>query len=118
MGHRSYFLALVALVLLLASLPAATHAYKQSAVQLSPSAALDLIYRQRYDNAINQLEQILEAEPRNAEAVTYMATANLYQTKDFSRAQNDFEAAFKAGGGATFFVNHSHESLTTSDVVD
>lgn len=118
MGHRSYFLASLALALLLTLPPAATHARKQTAVQLSPSSALDLIYRQRYDNAINQLEQILEVEPRNTEAVTYLATANLYQTKDFGRAQNEFESAFKAGGGATFFVNHSHESLTTSDVVD
>jgi len=118
MAHKSYVLTTFAFMLSLIAPPPATDARKQTAVRLSPSSALDLIYRQRYDNAINQLEQILEAEPRNAEAATYMATANLYQTKDFGRAQNEFEAAFKAGGGATFFVNHSHESLTTGDVVD
>lgn len=80
--------------------------------------ALDLIYRQKYDEAITQLEQVLEREPRNSEALTYMATANMYQGRDFFRARREFEEAFKAGGGATFFVTHSHEALTTSDVVD
>ena len=118
MHFNRYFLALLGLVLLLSSPRVATRSFKQGGAQLSASSALDLIYRQKYDNAINQLEQILEAEPRNAEALTYVATANLYQTRDFAKAQNAFEAAFTAGGGATFFVNHSHESLTTSDVVD
>lgn len=118
MGHRSYYLALTGLALLLSSPSLATDAHKHSAAQLSPNSALVLIYRQQYNEAINQLEQILEAQPGNAEALTYMATANLYQARDFGRAQKVFEAAFKAGGGATFFVNHSHESLTTTDVVD
>ena len=91
----------------------------QSAGQSSTGLAiLDLIYRQKYNEAITRLEQILEIDPGNSEALTYMATANLYQTLDFSKAQNEFEKAFKVGGGATFFVTHSHEALTTSDVVD
>ncbi|HXQ74055.1 MAG TPA: hypothetical protein VN844_26365 [Pyrinomonadaceae bacterium] len=113
---RSFYV-LIAFGLLIASLPSATRGSAQNA-QLSTSTALNLIYRQKYNDAITQLEQILETEPRNTEALTYMATANLYQTLDFGRAQREFEIAFKAGGGATFFVNHSHESMNTDDVVD
>src|SRR5687767_12959580 len=80
--------------------------------------ALDLIKVQKYNEAITQLEQILEKEPGNSEALTYMATANLYRSRDFFKAQTEFKEAFKAGGGATFFVTHSHEMFTTSDVVD
>lgn len=84
-------------------------------VQTTP---LDLIKNQKYNEAITRLEQILEREPGNGEALTYMATANLYRNRDFFKAQSDFKEAFKAGGGATFFVTHSHEMITTSDVVD
>src|SRR6476661_2774758 len=82
------------------------------------AAALDLIYRQKYNDANTRLEEILEREPGNPEALTYLATANLYQTTDFIRAQKEFEDAFKTGGGATFFVTHTHEALATSEVVD
>lgn len=85
---------------------------------LTNVAALDLIYRQKYNDAITRLEQILEREPGNAEALTFMATANLYQTLDFTRAEKEFEDAFKTGGGATFFVTHTHEAFATADVVD
>lgn len=112
-----HYFVLIVVGILIASLPAATRGSEQNA-QLSTSTALNLIYRQKYNDALNQLEQILETEPRNAEALTYVATANLYQTLDFGRAQREFEMAFKAGGGATFFVNHSHEAMTTADVVD
>src|SRR5688572_28374403 len=71
--------------------------------------ALDLIKSQKYNEAITQLEQILEREPGNSEALTYIATANLYRTRDFFKAQTEFKEAFKAGGGATFFVTYSHE---------
>ena len=117
MIRRSRCFVLIAFGILIASLPAATRGGEQNP-QISTSTALNLIYRQKYDDALNQLEQILESEPRNGEALTYAATANFYQTQDFARAQREFEMAFKAGGGATFFVNHSHESMTTSDVVD
>lgn len=80
--------------------------------------ALELIYRQKYNDAITRLEAILETEPGNHEALTYMATANLYQTRDFLNAQKEFEQAFKAGGGATFVVNHSHEMFSTGHIVD
>jgi tetratricopeptide (TPR) repeat protein len=84
----------------------------------SGPTALDLIYRQKYDDAITRLEEILESDPHNAEALTYMATANLYQTLNIDQAQKQFEEAFKAGGGATFFVTHSHEMFTTGADVD
>jgi tetratricopeptide (TPR) repeat protein len=80
--------------------------------------ALDLIRRQQYAEAITRLEQILEANPTNGEARTYLATANLYNDLNFTKARKDFDEAFKAGGGATFFVTHSHEKLSSDDVVD
>ena len=96
------------------------HANQQQAVSSTSvePAVLDLIQRQKYDDAITQLEQILEREPGNSEALTYMATANLYRSRDFFKAQTEFKEAFKAGGGATFFVTHSHEMFTTGEVVD
>ena len=95
-----------------------SHAGAQTVNQSFTDQALNLIYRQRYNEAITRLEEVLEREPGNSEALTYMATANLYQTRDFLKAQNEFEGAYKAGGGATFFVSHSHEKFTTGDVVD
>jgi tetratricopeptide (TPR) repeat protein len=80
--------------------------------------ALDLIRRQQYAEAITRLEQILESNPNNGEALTYLATANLYNDLNFSKAKKEFEKAFKAGGGATFFVSHSHEKLSTDEIVD
>ncbi|HZH92148.1 MAG TPA: hypothetical protein VEX70_16240 [Pyrinomonadaceae bacterium] len=80
--------------------------------------ALELIGLQRYDAAINRLEQILETRPSDAEALTYLATAQMYLDKDFLKAQKAFEEAFRAGGGASFFVNHSHEKLGGSDLAD
>jgi tetratricopeptide (TPR) repeat protein len=95
------------------------HANRQGARQSSTGAAiLDLIRRQKYNEAITRLEQVLEREPGNSEALTYLATANLYNNLDFTKALKEFEEAFKAGGGATFFVTHSHEMFTTGDVVD
>lgn len=77
-----------------------------------------LIHRQKYNEAITRLEQILERDPKNSEAITYMVTANLYQSLDFLQAQKEFKDAYKVGGGATFFVTHSHEVFSTGDVVD
>lgn len=94
-------------------------AFSSSAGQSSSGpTVLDLIYRQKYDDAITRLEEILERDPHNADALTYMATANLYQTLNIGQAQKQFEEAFKAGGGATFFVSHSHERFTTGADVD
>jgi tetratricopeptide (TPR) repeat protein len=110
----------VLIALLLSTLTTTgSHGQTQSSNQLLTNAsALDLIYRQRYNDAITRLEEILEREPGNSEAITYLATANLYQTLDFMKAQKEFEDSFKTGGGATFFVTHAHEALATGDVVD
>jgi tetratricopeptide (TPR) repeat protein len=121
-SHYSRSSAVIAIVigLIISSLFAKpAHISGQTVVQSSTNLTiLDLIYRQKYDDAITRLEQVLESDPRNGEALTYLATANLYQTLNFTKARTEFEEAFKAGGGATFFVTHSHEALTTTDVVD
>ncbi len=121
-SNDSRLLALIAtrIVLLVFSLVTmGVHAGGQTTNQSSTGQAiLDLIYRQKYNDAITSIEQVLEREPGNSEALTFMATANMYQTRDFFKAQKEFEGAFKAGGGATFFVTHSHEMFTTGDVVD
>jgi len=84
----------------------------------STNVALDLIRRQQYAQAITQLERILESNPNNGEALTYLATANLYSDLNFGKAKKEFDEAFRAGGGATFFVTHSHEKLPTDDIVN
>lgn len=84
---------------------------------ISPGV-LDLIYRQKYEDAITRLEEVLERDPKNAEALTYMATANLYLHLNFTTALEDFNDAFKAGGGALFVVTHSHEKFNTDYVAD
>ena len=95
------------------------HAKQQTVSSSSPGpAVLRLIQSQKYNDAITQLEEVLERDPGNSEALTYMATANLYRSRNFFKAQTEFKEAFKAGGGATFFVTHSHEMFTTGDVVD
>lgn len=81
-------------------------------------AILNLIYRQNYNEAITRLERVLERNPGNGEALTYLATAMLYHDLNFTKAKMEFEEAFKAGGGATFFVTHSHEKFSTDDAVD
>lgn len=77
-----------------------------------------LIYRQKYNDAISRLEEILEKNPKDGEALTYLATAHLYEDRNFTKAETAFKEAFKAGGGATFFVSHSHENFSTGDMVD
>src|ERR1044072_9564551 len=101
----SAVLVIVSALLMATLATSGSHGQTQSSNQSLPTAsALDLIYRQKYNDAITRLEEILEREPGNPEALTYLATANLYQTMDFTRAQKEFEDAFKTGGGATFFV--------------
>jgi tetratricopeptide (TPR) repeat protein len=92
---------------------------RQAAAQsTSNHAVLDLIYRQKYNEAITRLEDVLEKDPKNAEALTYMATANFYLHQNFTTALEDFKEAFNAGGGASFFVTHSHEKFNTDYVAD
>jgi tetratricopeptide (TPR) repeat protein len=95
------------------------HVSGQTTIQApTRQVILNLIYRQKYNEAITQLEQILEKNPRDGEALTFMATANLYHDLNLTKAQREFEEAFRAGGGATFFVTHSHEKFSSVDVVD
>lgn len=93
-------------------------ALQASTDRASFAGILDLIYRQKYNEAITKLERVLENNPADSDALTYMATANFYFDHDFSKARRDFDKAFKAGGGATFFVTHSHERFSTGDVVE
>jgi tetratricopeptide (TPR) repeat protein len=106
---------LAATLLLVRAVPASQQTISSPAIG---TTVLNRIQSQKYDEAITQLEQILEREPTNSEALTFMATANLYRSGDFFKAQTEFKEAFKAGGGATFYVTHSHEMFTTSEVVD
>lgn len=111
----TFALVLPVLLSLTGTVCAQAHATNQSTTS---SAVLDLIYRQKYDDAITRLEDLLERDPRNGEALTYLATANLYLQRNFTTALEDFKAAFKAGGGATFLVTHSHEKFNTDYVAD
>ena len=81
------------------------------------AAAQKLIRQQRYSDAINHLEQFLETAPGDAEALTYLAAAQLYSDREYLKAQEAFTKAFRAGGGASFFVTHSHESMMSGEDV-
>ena len=77
--------------------------------------AQKLIRQQRYADAINRLEQFLEGSPEDAEALTYLAAAHLYADREYLKAQEMFVRAFAGGGGASFFVTHSHESMMSGE---
>ena len=79
--------------------------------------AQKLVRQQRYGDAISRLEQFLETSPENGEALTYLAAAQLYADRDHLKAQEAFTRAFRAGGGASFFVTHSHESMMSGEDV-
>ncbi len=79
------------------------------------SEARKLIRQQRFDDAVNRLELFLESSPGHAEAMAYFGTARMYADKDFLQAKQIFEASFGAGGGASFWVNHSHQSSLDGD---
>jgi tetratricopeptide (TPR) repeat protein len=100
-------------------------------VTLWPSAALlqekltepiliarQLIKEYRYNDAINKLEQFLEANPNDPEALMLMGAAYIYQGGNFLKAKELFEQSFRAGGGAAFWVNHSHEWLSSEELTD
>lgn len=119
MSYRS-LITVAAIVSLLICLPVNDSYATQQTVFPFPArqAVLDLIKGRRYDDAITPLEQVLERDPENGEALTYLATVNMYLTGDFFKARDDFKVAFKAGGGATFFVNHVHDKVEAGDIVD
>jgi len=77
--------------------------------------ARGLIRQQHYDSAVTRLEQYLETSPDDPEALTYLATAHLYADHDYLKAEEMFERAYRAGGGASFFVFHSHESMLSGE---
>jgi tetratricopeptide (TPR) repeat protein len=77
--------------------------------------AQGLIRQQHYDSAISRLEQYLETAPDDPEALTYLAAAQLYSDHDYLKAEESFERAFRAGGGASFFVTHSHETMLSGE---
>jgi tetratricopeptide (TPR) repeat protein len=116
---RAIPISLLAFCLLLVGVMKKEAVVLQAATDTSKfSGLVDLLYRQKYNEAITQLERVLEKDPANGDALTYMATANLYRDLDFMKAMKEFETAFKVGGGATFFVTHSHERFSTGDVVN
>jgi tetratricopeptide (TPR) repeat protein len=83
------------------------------------SDARRLIQQLRYNDAINKLEQYLETSPEDGEALAYFGAANLYADREFLKAQERFEHSFRAGGGASFFIFHSHESsMSGEDITD
>lgn len=88
----------------------------QPSFQLPPSVAMaaGMIKDERYDDAINKLEQLLATKPNDPEALTLLATARIYKDRDYLKGKELFEAAIKQGGGASFFVGHSHEVTVMS----
>lgn len=105
---------LICVALLLASPPPAPGLRAQRSAEVVAEAQ-KLIRQQRYADAINRLEQFLETSPEDAEALTYFAAAHLYADHEYLKAQEMFVRAFGAGGGASFFVTHSHESMMSGE---
>ena len=109
-------IALIISAALVFSAPTAPRAQHSSEVV---KAAQGLIRQQRYDEAISRLEQLLETSPEDPDALTYLATARLYVDHDYVKAEGMFERALRAGGGASFLITHSHESMMSGgDVTD
>lgn len=104
---------LLSATLLLAAAPTTAAQRPGDAV----AEARKLIRQQRYNDAINRLEQHLEASPSDPEALTYFAAARLYADRDYLQGQEMFARAFHAGGGASFFITHSHESMMSGEDV-
>jgi tetratricopeptide (TPR) repeat protein len=104
---------LISAALVFSSPPTARAQHTSDAVK----AAQVLIRQQRYDEAISRLEQLLETSPEDPDALTYLATARLYVDHDYVKAEEMFEHAFRAGGGASFLVTHSHESMMSGEAV-
>jgi len=116
--RRPIPIALLLFCLLLPGIRAMSAVHQAPRERAESTRILDLLYRQKYNEAITRLERVLERNPVDADALTYMATANLYLELNFLKSMKEFDTAFKAGGGATLFVTHSHERFSTGDVVD
>lgn len=115
MGQLTAFLTLVVMAWAVAS----GDAYQTSA-SAEISLAQNLIGQQRYDDAIERLQQMIEQGSNTAEARTYTATARLYRDRDYLKGKDYFAEAFGAGGGASLMVNHSHEvtAMSTDELTD
>ena len=79
--------------------------------QQNLAVARNLVRQQHYGEAVSRVEEVLESSPDNAEALSLMGAAQLYGRHDFLTAKALFEESFQKGGGATFWVHHSHEKL-------
>jgi len=90
----------------------------QTAAPKEVAQAKELIRQQHYNDAITRLEQTLEERPADPLALTFMGTAVLYSEHNFSKAQKLFEQSFQSGGGAAFWVSHSHETLGSDELAD
>jgi len=90
----------------------------QTSVPREVALAREMIAQRRYDDAVSKLEQALESKPGQADALMFMGAAILYGELNFLKAQKLFEQSFQAGGGAAFWVNHSHEKLGTEEMAD
>ncbi|HJQ23821.1 MAG TPA: hypothetical protein VKA60_07875 [Blastocatellia bacterium] len=108
--RQALLIALLAHVV--ATLPLQTAALKEVA------QAKELLRQQRYNEAITRLEQALEARPADAQALAFMGAAVLYSERNFVKAQKLFEQSFAAGGGAAFWVSHSHEAFGSDELAD
>jgi hypothetical protein len=97
-------------------------AYPQQTSKSRTASAQELMRQQRYGDAINVLEPLLEADPANGEALAFLGAASLYVRRegptDFLKSKELFERSFRSGGFAVFWVSHSHEKLGTSDLAD
>jgi len=105
------------LSLLLLAQPAPTQSAPAQSAAPAPvvAEAQRLIRQQRYNDAINRLEIHLEASPQDGEAMAFLGAAHLYAERETTRAREVFEASFAAGGGASFWVNHSHQTVLDGD---
>lgn len=82
------------------------------------SLARAMVRNYRYDDALVKLQEALEQTPDDAEALSLVGTVYLYRDKDFLKAKKQFEESYRRGGRATFWVNHSHEKLGSSEMSD
>jgi len=85
------------------------------------SQAFDLFDRGRYSEVAGRLEEVWEQDHSDARVAEYLAMGYLYGEKDVKKAKALMQESLKAGGLATFLVQHSHErglGLLGSDVMN
>lgn len=109
---RTYFLLFVLVVNLFSS------SIVVGQTNPSTSTALELIRKQRYNEAINALEQLLEVNPDNTEAIAYMGAAQLYSQLRIENAQKYYEKSLQSGGEAIFWVTYTKETLFGGNIED